>query len=272
MYRNEMFRAATLVVVTLASAPALAAATDWQELAPGARVRLISADTLTNGTALAGIELQLPPSANTYWRIPGESGIPTNVDLSASAGVSATDLVWPYPSVEESGGYRDFVYRGDLVLPIRLKAGQGAVLDASLTLGVCSDICVPAKAHLSLALDFAKPDTAQSIRLDQALADAPAAWDQSGAPFGDVSVAWDDQGLELVAPDPSIDPQSLIADIGDPAVVFAAPKKSPDGAIWTLPLLGGEDAASLAGRSVRLTFMTPRGAFFADRTVGPAHH
>ena len=114
---------------------------------------------------------------------------------------------------------------------------------------------MPATAHLSLPLDFAKPDAAQSIRLDQALADTPAAWDQSGEPFGDLTIADDDKSLELAAPDPSIDPQSLIADVGDPAVVFAAPKKSPDGAIWTLPLLGGEDAASLAGRAVRLTFM-----------------
>jgi DsbC/DsbD-like thiol-disulfide interchange protein len=265
-----MLRAVTLICVTLMAAPALAAATDWQELAPGARVRLISADTSTDGTTLAGIELQLPPSANTYWRIPGDSGIPTTIDLSASAGVSGADLVWPYPRVEETGGYRDFVYRGDLVLPIRLKAAAGAVLDVSLMLGVCSDICVPAKAHLSLPLDFHKPDAAQSIRLDQALADAPMAWDQPTGPFGAVAIGADNKSLEISAPDPSIDPDTVIADLGDPAVLFSAPQKSPDGAIWTLRLAGGEVVSRLAGRALRLTFMTPRGPYFADRTIGPA--
>lgn len=266
-----MLRAAIFVSVTLAAAPAFAGASPWQQLTPGARVRLVSADELgEGGTALAGIELQLPPSSNTYWRIPGDSGIPTSIDLSASTGVTGTDLVWPYPSIEETGGYRDFVYRGDVVLPIRVTAGEGAVLDAALTLGVCSDICVPASAHLRLPLHFRSADTAQSIRLDQALADAPRAWDRSDQAFGAIGISPDGKSVEIVNPDPSIDPASLIADLGDPALLFAAPQKSPDGAIWTLTLLGGGDAAELAGRSVRLTFMTSLGAYFVDRTLGPA--
>jgi len=266
-----MLRAATLISVTLATAPAFAAATAWQELTPGARVRLISSDALADGATVAGIELQLPEGANTYWRIPGDSGIPTEIDLSASTDVSAPELLWPYPRIENTGGYRDLVYRGSIVLPVRLKAGPGAMLDASLMLGVCSDICVPVKAHLSLPLDFTKPDAAQSIRLDQALADAPAAWDQPNGPFGAVTVSADDKSLEIAAPDPAIDPNSVIADVGDPAILFSAPQKSPDGAIWTLPLAGGESAAGLAGRVLRLTFMTQRGPYFVDRTIGPAH-
>jgi DsbC/DsbD-like thiol-disulfide interchange protein len=266
-----MLRAATITFLTFVTMPALAGATAWQELTPGAQVRLISADEREgSGTVLGGIELHLPSGANTYWRIPGDSGIPTTIDLSASAGVSGAELVWPYPSVEESGGYRDFVYRGDLVLPIRFKAGQGATLDAVLMLGICSDICVPARAHLSLPLDLRAPDAAQSIRLDQALADAPAAWDQLNQPFGDVTVGGDKQTLAIASPDPAIDPQSLIADIGDAALLFSAPQKSPDNAIWTLRLAGGGDMASLAGRALRLTFMTGHGAYFVDRTIGPA--
>ena len=73
-----MLRAATLIVVTLATAPALAGATDWQELASGARVRLISADALTDGATLAGIELQLPAFNEHLLAYPGGSGIPTD--------------------------------------------------------------------------------------------------------------------------------------------------------------------------------------------------
>src|SRR5579862_6591835 len=95
-----MLRLVLFALVTLAAAPALAAATPWQDIAPGARARLISSDTLVNGATLAGLELDLPQTSNTYWRIPGEGGIPTVIDFSASQGVSAPTIVWPFPGIE----------------------------------------------------------------------------------------------------------------------------------------------------------------------------
>jgi DsbC/DsbD-like thiol-disulfide interchange protein len=265
-----MIRVALLLGMTLCASPVLAAATAWQEVASGASLRLISADTLDNGAAVAGVELQLPAGSNTYWRIPGDSGIPTLIDLSASTGVTAPEIVWPYPRVENAGGYRDFVYRGTIVVPIRFKAGEGAVLDVSLTLGVCSDICIPARAHLSMPLSFAKPDAAQSIRLTQALSDAPIAWDKPGEPVGDVHAIRDGSGLVIANPSPSIDPLSLIADAGDPAQLFGTPQKSPDGAVWTLQLLGGGNIGALVGQQLRLTYMTDTGPYSSTREISPA--
>lgn len=261
-----MIRIGLFLAVTLAAPPAFAAATDWQEIATGARVRLVYSG---GQDPRAGVELQLPAGSNTYWRIPGDSGIPTTIDLSGSVGVQDTDVIWPYPRIEEAGGYRDFVYRGDVVVPIRLAAASGAILDARVMLGVCSDVCVPAQAHLRLALD-GSADAAQAIRLDQAVADAPADWTGPAEPFGAVKLSADGHSLEIGSPDPAIDPESLIADTGDPAILFTAPQKSPDGAIWTLELLGGGDMTELLGKRVRLTFTTPLGAFSELRTVASA--
>jgi len=83
-----MLRLLPYLLVTLAASPALAGATAWQELASGASVRLISSDRMDGGETLAGLELRLPEGANTYWRIPGDSGIPTSLDLSASTAIS----------------------------------------------------------------------------------------------------------------------------------------------------------------------------------------
>ncbi len=265
-----MFRLVLLALVTFAATPALAAATPWQDIAAGARARLISSDVASGGTTLVGLEIDMPQTANIYWRIPGESGIPTTLDFSASTGVAAPEIVWPFPQIEEQQGYRDYVYRGPVVLPVRVAAAEGAVLDLSLAAGVCSDICVPAMAHFSLPLSFARPDAGQSVRLDQAVAQAPVAWDQPGAPVSDVRLAADGHGLVLAGLDPSIDPQSLIADAGDPGVLFGAPQKSPDGALWTLPLLGAGGTAGLEGRSLQLLFTTPRGAFMTTRAIGAA--
>ncbi len=65
-----------LVAAALAS-PAHAAATAWQELAPDARVRLIASEQpVAGGKTFIAIELDMPETMKTYWRVPGETGTP----------------------------------------------------------------------------------------------------------------------------------------------------------------------------------------------------
>jgi len=262
-----MLRLLPILVVTLAASPALAAATAWQDIALGVRARLISADSITAGTTRAGLELDLPAGTHTYWRVPGETGIPAEFDFAGSTGLTVPVIDWPYPEIDHSGGYLDYIYTGSLVIPLRFGAsGSDALLAASVTLGICSDICVPAQASFTLPISYARPDTGQAIRLDQAEARTPIAWDQPTPAFGAVTATAD--GISLAAPDPSIDPQSLIADIGDPAILFQTPQKSPDGTLWTLKLLGGAGGKGLEGRTIQLTFMTPAGPYAVTRQIG----
>ena len=265
-----MLRLCALIAVTLVASPAFAAATLWQEIAPGVKARLISTDTVVDGMSLAGLELDMPQNTNTYWRIPGETGIPTEFDFVASSGLANPTVHWPYPEIDRSRGYLDYAYYGPVVLPIEFEAGEGgAVLDVGITLGVCSDICVPATAKLTLPLSFGKPDAAQSIRLDQAMAQTPILWDQPGQPFGTVEAGFDGS-LHLLSPDPSIDPASVIADGGDPSILFETPQKSPDGNLWTLKPLGGEAEKGLEGSSVQLTFTTPKGPYAVTQVIAPS--
>ncbi|MEQ1769661.1 MAG: protein-disulfide reductase DsbD domain-containing protein [Devosia sp.] len=263
-----MLKLATFCLVTLAATPALAAATDWQELAPGARARLITSDTIRNGRMLVGLELDMPQTTNTYWRIPGETGIPTQLDFSKSIGVTDPLPRWPFPEIDTSNGYLDYVYRGPVVLPVSVQAVTGGELQLTATLGICDTVCVPASATFSLALDIAKPDKANSIRLDQAVALSPIPWDQPGTPFREIRTDVTGKVLVIDNPDRSIDPATIIPDIGNPAVLFEAPQKSPDTAIWNLPLLAGADGQNLLGESIDLTFMTASGAYSFSTTVG----
>lgn len=265
-----MVRLIAAIAVTLLAAPAFGAATDWQEIAPGVKARLISSDKLTDGVALAGLELDMPAGTNTYWRVPGETGIPTEFDFSASTGIEDPAVHWPYPQIDRSRGYMDYAYFGPVVLPFEFEASEiGAVLDVAVTLGVCSDICVPATTKLTLPIAFATPDAGQSIRLDQAMAQTPILWDQPGRPFGSVEAGLDGS-LHLLSPNPSIDPASIIADVGDPAILFETPQKSPEGAIWTLKPLGGEAAGDLVGKSVQMTFTTPDGPYAVTYPIAPS--
>lgn len=252
-----------LLICVLASAPAMAAATDWQELAPGVRLRLISADTLSpSGETMVGLELDMPQGYKTYWRVPGESGIPTQIDWSGSAGFKAARTFWPFPTIETVGDVTDFVYHGPTVLPVRLTLdGPRADLVATVIMGICSDVCVPAQARFMLPLDFQRPDRAQGLRLAQAMARAPVRWPGATSPFG--TVQWDATtgDLHVTLVDPVVDPLSILVDARPTDAMFGAPQKSPEADLVILPLLGSAGDTDLAGAPVELTFLTSDGPF-----------
>jgi DsbC/DsbD-like thiol-disulfide interchange protein len=262
-------RALALIAFAALVLPAHAAETPWQEIAPDVRLRLISSDILApDGTTTVGLELDMPQGTKTYWRVPGEGGLPTQLDIAGSTGVTGHQFVWPYPQIEQVSGLTDFVYRGPTVLPIRLSlSGERADLKASVVMGVCSDICVPAMASFSLPLDLVRPDRGQGLRLNQALALAPTPWSAAASPFGPVSWAADMSGVTVPLLDPAIDPLSLIADASASGQLFGAPQKSPDGSSVFLPLLGAAGDASSQGIPVELTFRTAMGAFSLSTVV-----
>ncbi len=250
---------------------AIAAATPWQSVAPGVELRLISSDAKSpDGTTLVGVQVDMPADYRTYWRDPGESGIPTQFDIAGSSGVAAAAIDWPFPSPEETQGYRDYVYHGPTVLPVRLRTAAAAgLLKASIVMGVCAEVCVPVQAKFELPLSFAAADAEQSVRLNQAEALAPIAWDGAGPAFGAVSYDPATPGLRVALADGDIDPGSVIATAADPELVFGAPQKSPDGRSILLPLRGTPPGAAWTKNPVELTFMTSRGAYAKSTSVAP---
>jgi DsbC/DsbD-like thiol-disulfide interchange protein len=96
---------------------------------------------------MAGLHLQLAPGWKTYWRAPGDAGIPPVFDWSRSDNVEAVRIHWPAPHVFTLNGLRTIGYSGDVVLPIEITPrdpGRAVHLRGAVEMGVCSDICVPA--------------------------------------------------------------------------------------------------------------------------------
>lgn len=259
------------IALILIAVPVVGAETAWSELAPGVRARLIASEVRrADGTTLVGLEVEMPGTTKTYWRVPGEAGIPTEIDVAGSSGVERATILWPYPSVDTSNGYLEYVYFGDLVLPVELAvAGDAPELVARVTMGVCDKVCVPAMTSFTLPLDFAAPDSAQSIRLAQALATTPVPWTERRDAIA--TLVWDGaaNGLRVGLGDAGVDWASIIADMGDASALFGTPQKSPDGRTILLPLLGGGDPAAVLGEQVQLTFLTPMGPFETSRRIAP---
>jgi len=255
-----------VLVALLGTSPVLAAATDWQEVAPQTRVRLISSDQLdAQGRVLAGLEIDMPQAVKTYWRVPGETGIPTMLDLTGSTGIADHRMHWPYPQIDQTGGYLDYVYYGPTVLPLELTpAGGPMVLELSVVMGICSDICVPVQASFALAIDPTMPDAGQALRLAQALSTVPVSPEPDTA-IGEVLVSAEGLSIALLASD--IDPATVIAASSESGLLFGAPQKSPEGDLVHLSVLGGDGGQGLVGHSIDISYMTPAGAFIVVRKI-----
>lgn len=127
----------------------------------------------STGTRIAAIKLDLAPGWKTYWRVPGEAGIAPAIDFSASRNLGTAQIVWPTPQAFDQDGMRSMGYRGTVIWPLRLMPEDTAIpvsLVADLDLGLCHDICVPARLHLEETLTgTGSPDAA----ITAALADIP---------------------------------------------------------------------------------------------------
>ncbi len=259
-----------ITLMSFFAAPALAAEGEWTTLAPDTTARLISSDTVSqDGTVWMGIEIQMPSDTKTYWRIPGESGVPLALDISGSTGIENATLAWPYPLRETRDGYLDHVYYGHVVIPFSVSVtSERPNLVADISLGICSDVCVPAMASLELVPTIDEPDAANTLRLRQALAQVPLAH-SAEAVFGSARFDPASGYAEVEINDPAIEPGAVIAEIEGKMAVFGVPERSGDGA-FVFPLMGRIDAGALEGAQLKLTFDTPDGPFETTRPLSLA--
>ena len=254
-------------LATIPASPALSAATDWVEVAPGAHLRAISAGSEHDGKALVGLELTLEPGLNTYWRVPGETGVPTTVSVSASGNAATSEILWPLPERDDSQGFVDFVYRGDLVLPILVEAPANAPLSFDVLMGICSDICVPVHAAFDLFGD-AKADIANGLRLGQALADTPVLFTADDPPLDDIALD-PETGVLSMTYDPSrVRPEQIFPSFDGNGAVYSMPEVDSSLNRVTFTLLARKGDTSWHNTPLRLSFATPDGPY--DIVVPPA--
>ena len=108
-----------------------------------------------------GLEFRLAPGWKTYWRSPGDAGLPPEIDWSGSENLAAASIRWPVPERETLLGFETFVYHDRVVLPVVARAvdpTRPVRLRARVAYLVCEVLCVPAEATLALDLD-APPGT-----------------------------------------------------------------------------------------------------------------
>jgi DsbC/DsbD-like thiol-disulfide interchange protein len=117
------------------------------ELRPGWRT--------PQGTQMAALHLILAPGWKTYWRAPGDAGIPPEFDWRGSQNIAGVSYFWPRPQVFDLNGMRTIAYKNELVLPIEFQlASPGGTTHVvgKIDIGVCDEICVPISLNVSAEL------------------------------------------------------------------------------------------------------------------------
>lgn len=112
----------------------------------------------SDGRHVAAIQLRLAEGWKTYWRAPGDAGIPPFINFEGSDNIARAQLSWPTPEVFDQSGFRSIGYYDVLVIPITLSPDARDTqmhLRGEIEFGVCQDICIP----IALPFDAALPST-----------------------------------------------------------------------------------------------------------------
>ncbi|MCA0871406.1 thioredoxin family protein [Seohaeicola saemankumensis] len=152
-------------------------------------------------TLSAGMSLELGEGWKTYWRSPGEVGIPPQIDWSGSENVTDIEMLWPAPERFAAFGIENFGYLGEVVFPLKValkNPGQATSLQASVNLLVCSDICVPQEFGLVLTLPAGSGvDAAAAEKISEFADRVPVSPDRAGIISGRAHVDGDRQNLTV---------------------------------------------------------------------------
>jgi len=230
-------------------------------------VRLL-AGSRSGAVLLGGIAFQLQPGWHTYWRNPGDSGVPPRFDFGKSENIEAVTVLWPAPTKFADGaGGNSLGYQKQVVLPLRIVAknpDKPVTLRAEINYAVCEKLCIPVEASAELAFTSvaSTEDSALSAALDTVPKPATIG-DPNPLTIRDVKrdgkngvlvdvAAPDSAEVNLFVEGPTPEwalPVPKLVEHGPPGVKRFAfdldglpPGANPDGAALKLTLVGGERA------------------------------
>ena len=199
-----------------------------------AQSRVLHGWVAPDGTRTAALEITLAEGWHTYWRAPGDAGIPPSFDWQGSRNLASAAPVWPRPTVYTQNGMRSIIYTERLVLPLVLTpntVGKPIRLKGRVDIGVCKDICVPLQVRIDETL---RPDsTAATQAIKTALATVP----RTGAQNVHCATKLGSRGvlLTVTARLPALGATEHAAvETGDPLVWATDPEISRKGQTLTL--------------------------------------
>jgi len=127
-------------------------------------IRLITGSNTANAPTFlrAGVEIRLASGWKTYWRYPGDSGVPPHFDFDKSENLKSVKVSWPAPQrLADSEGIT-IGYKDGVVFPLKIEPKEAAkpvVLRIKLDYAICEKLCIPAQGQAELTIKPGTTDT-----------------------------------------------------------------------------------------------------------------
>lgn len=231
----------TALAACLATASALAAQKPY-------RVSL-TGDGFDGKAWHTGVLVELDPGWKTYWRMPGDAGIPPAFTWTTSAPADVSvDFPVPARHTDKSGD--TIGYQTEVLFPVTVTPKGAGALDLGLDMffAVCKDVCIPAEANASIALGPEERDPLGSLRAEAARASVPTPGTAvSGATLSSPG------GKPVLQLSLKEKPDDIFVETGGSAY-FRQPAFLADGHTALLGIDNLSDPAKLSGQSLRLTY------------------
>ncbi len=174
--------AASVIAMTAAGAAHAEDASAWSNDTRSA-IRLVAGNNAAGATSLrAGVEMKLESGWHTYWRYPGDSGVPPRFDFAGSDNLKSAKVLYPAPQLHSDDAGQTIGYEGSVVFPIDVMPqdpGKPVALKLKVDYAVCEKLCVPAEG--SAALTLAPGASAEDAAVTAAFARVPKQVPQSAA-------------------------------------------------------------------------------------------
>lgn len=212
------------------------------------RVSLIG-DSFDGRSWHTGVLIELDPGWKTYWRMPGEAGIPPEFTwtTSAPAGISVS---FPGPARYADQSGETVGYEGSALFPVAVTPEKATELDLSLDLffAVCKDICIPASATAAITLGTVVRDPSGSARVEEARKAVPG----RGSAITAAKLVMEG-GKPVLELELKEQPEDIFAEAPGSAY-FRAPEFSDDGRLARLTIDNVRNADDLSGMALTLTY------------------
>lgn len=160
----------SLITLALMALPSFAIAQDYGDLAT---FEILPGWRTDAGAHITAVKITLAPGWITYWRAPGDSGIPPQFNFTSDSAITSITPHWPVPEVFDDAGLRSIGYYDSVIFPLTVDAPavSGDIpVSGELTIGVCDEVCIP----VTFAFDTLLPQSGtHDAVISDALADHP---------------------------------------------------------------------------------------------------
>jgi DsbC/DsbD-like thiol-disulfide interchange protein len=254
----------------MATGPAFAGSASPWIASTDSKVRLVSGTVDLDGAPalVAGVQLRMDRGWKTYWRNPGDSGVPPTFDWTGSKNLKRAEVLYPAPYRFAGAGGTAIGYDDEVVFPVKVtpeRDGEPIELKLAFAYGLCKDLCIPNDVSLGLALgaDVGRGD---ALLLETFLARVPKSARDGVLP----SVSNVEAKLDAAKPELVIDavfPQGatgtdLFIDGGDAFVPVPMPLGPVTNGMqrFGVTFVSPAEAAALKGRTLALILVSDQGS------------